>query len=261
MQAREYTEEQRTRFRQTYAARRRRLTWAGNVVVLAFLALRWLAPAHTGHLFTVLVVVILGAIYGYRVMAARCPACRRFDVPHLGRCRQCGVVLDEAIAATNDGEGAGPDGTTSALDREYLQDDTPRQNMAVLLLIAALCLAAPWAESTIRGVDSPTPVQVALAVIVVMGAAAGALYHPVRRFWLSGLVAGGVAGGCGFTLAHAYLVKGGPMSDPVPMFVAMLGVVPGWFLYWLLMDDQVVSRTERQALGHTESAASASGGR
>jgi hypothetical protein len=257
MQVREYTEEQRTGFRQTYAARGRRLTWAASIV-LAFVVLRGLAPDLASHLPSWSVVIILGAIYGYRVMASRCPACARFDMLHHGRCRHCGIVLDESIAATADDDGPRPDGTTSALAREYLRDDTPRQNMAVLLLIAALCLAAPWAESTIRGVDPLTPVQGALAVIVVMGAAAGALYHPVRRFWPSGLVAGGVAGGCGLTLTHAYLVKGGPMSDPMPFFVAMLGVVPGGFLYWLLMQDQVVSRTERQALGHEESPASAS---
>jgi hypothetical protein len=69
---------------------------------------------------------------------------------------------------------------------------------------------------------------------------AGALYHPVRRFWWRGALAGIVATGSAFMLSRTYSrFRPDPWSHEFAI-VALVGAIPGIIACYLLRRNRVV---------------------
>jgi hypothetical protein len=80
---------------------------------------------------------------------------------------------------------------------------------------------------------------------------AGALYHPVNRFWFKGAVSGFVAGLCALAVTYSYLdwrlrTTGGIHSAEF-ILTGLVGALPGVGLYVLLMRDEVVTPEDEPA--------------
>ena len=90
------------------------------------------------------------------------------------------------------------------------------------------------------GSDRSTLTSVVLA-LVSAGAVGGALYHPIRRFWWRGALAG-VLIVCGsFAMCRAYQrVRANPVGYEFAV-VALAGSIPGIVAYYFLMRHQRVA--------------------
>ena len=114
-----------------------------------------------------------------------------------------------------------------------------RQTLALAALVAVVIFGGKALDVLGRETDV---VSVLAAVLTTAGAVAGALYHPVARFWWRGAIAGVVVV-IGVFLAHQ--LHASVRTEPSGLefaVVALLGATPGVFVYYLLMRHQVVGQ-------------------
>jgi ABC-type xylose transport system permease subunit len=116
-----------------------------------------------------------------------------------------------------------------------------RQTIALGALVVTVLLGKKAAD--VLGWDRDVTVAL-VAVLAVVGALAGALYHPVARFWWRGTLAGIMVAGGAF-LAHMMYARVRPEAWSLEFAViAALGSVPGVLLYAALMRGEVVAPGE-----------------
>ena len=109
------------------------------------------------------------------------------------------------------------------------------------VVLAALVAVVIFGGKALDVLGTQSDVLLTLgAVLVVVGAATGAAFHPIRRFWWRGAVAGVVVV-IGAFVAHRLhaIVRPEPLG-PEFAVVGMLGALPGVWVYYLLMRHQVV---------------------
>ena len=112
-----------------------------------------------------------------------------------------------------------------------------RQTIVLAALVAVVIFGGKALDVLGTDADILWPLG---AVLVTVGAVSGAVYHPIRRFWWRGAVAGVVVvmGSFASHRLHAS-VRPDPLSLEFAV-VAMLGALPGVCVYYLLMHRQVV---------------------
>jgi hypothetical protein len=113
-----------------------------------------------------------------------------------------------------------------------------RQIVAIAIMVVPIVFAGKFLDAL--GSDSTTLTSVVL-VFVGAGAVGGAIYHPIRRFWWRGALAG-VLIVCGsFAVCRAYqTVRPNPFGHEFAV-VALVGSVPGIVAYYFLMRHQRVT--------------------
>jgi len=133
-----------------------------------------------------------------------------------------------------------------ALSREFIEPSKPNEKlnrpfMGMALIILADMLGAFFLLER----ELPREwVPRILALVIGLCAAGGALYHPVRRFWLKGLVAGLAVGLLSLVTTYFYMgwrfsLTGSVWSAEMLLPLA-LGSLPGVGLYYLMMRDETV---------------------
>lgn len=121
--------------------------------------------------------------------------------------------------------------------RTALRGAVSRQILAIMLVCTPMFLAAKLLD--VLG-DDLWVVQWVTAMLVLAGAAGGALYHPVRRFWWRGTVSGVVVTAGAFAAYRTYQrLRPDPFGYEFAI-VALMGAVPGLLVYYLLMRQQHV---------------------
>jgi hypothetical protein len=113
--------------------------------------------------------------------------------------------------------------------------------IAVPIVFAGKALDALGSDDTIGGI---------LALILAgAGAVAGAIYHPVRRFWWRGAVAGVLVMGGAFAAIRAYQrLRPEPVGYEFAV-VALVGAIPGIVAYYFLMRHQRVGTQDHPLKG------------
>jgi hypothetical protein len=141
----------------------------------------------------------------------------------------------------------------SALAREYVAPSQPneppnRPQLGMVVMLGAVMIGAL--------VLSRRPDDVVawwtVGIVTVASAFAGAVYHPMNKYWVKGLVAGAVTGVCALVATHYYVEMRFGMSDWISsaefLIPAFLGGLPGIGLYIQLMRHEVV---DDEAQGET----------
>jgi len=124
---------------------------------------------------------------------------------------------------------------------ERPRDPVTRQTLALtMMLIAPLCGALALSR---LGTDPETMRWVA-GFVIGLGAVAGWIHHPVRRFRIRGAVAGALAGGGALLLTYLYVEwRGGDQKIRVMeelLIPLAIGAAPGlWMYYFLLRNEDV----------------------
>ena len=138
-----------------------------------------------------------------------------------------------------------------ALSQEYLdpgrtafRGGVKRQVVGITLVTVPLVFGGKAID--VLG-DGGAVLRWVAGILACAGAVGGALYHPVRRFWWRGAVAGVVvtAGACAMYRFYQRL-RPEPFG-PEFAVVAFLGALPGVFVYYLLMRHQYVAEAELSA--------------
>lgn len=111
------------------------------------------------------------------------------------------------------------------------------QHLAMLVMVGPVTFCAMGMGGF--GSFSIGPLQ-AILLCSAAGALGGAFYHPIRRFWRQGCVAGAFAG-AGALLATVFYLEGRTHIYNVEILIPMaVGALPALGAYWLLMRKQRV---------------------
>jgi hypothetical protein len=107
-------------------------------------------------------------------------------------------------------------GRRRALSVEYLHPGSgalrggvSRQVLAMVILTVAILFGGKALD--VLGSERDV-LQWVVGILVLSGATAGALYHPVRRFWWRGALAGIVATGSAFMLSRKCPPRSAPLG-------------------------------------------------
>lgn len=124
--------------------------------------------------------------------------------------------------------------------------NAPQKGM--LLIVGSVTLGA---YILTRRPSESTAVWV-IAGVAVLSAIGGAIYHPVRRFWLRGLVAGVVVGICALVATLYYIemrFKWTGWVNSIELLLPLfIGSAPGIALYVQMMSRQTITDAEAEAL-------------
>jgi hypothetical protein len=121
--------------------------------------------------------------------------------------------------------------------RATLRGGTSRQVLAIAIFTVAVLFSGKALQ--VLGSDRDV-LQWVAAILLGSGALAGALYHPLVRFWWRGAIAGAVAVASSFAFLSWYSTM---RPEPLGLefaIVVFLGAVPGMLVYYFLMRHQVV---------------------
>jgi hypothetical protein len=133
-----------------------------------------------------------------------------------------------------------------ALQRKYIdpghrRGPVSRQTIALAALVVVVLFGNKAVD--VLGTE-PDVLWGVAAILVPVGAAAGALFHPVVRFRWRGAISGVVVAGGAFAAQRLYSRLRPEQFGHEFAVVALVGALPGVALYYLLMRGQTLRRDE-----------------
>jgi len=157
------------------------------------------------------------------------------------------------ISALREMDSPNTRGDKPALSREDLDPGrsrfssaVSRQTVAIAIMVVPVVFAGKVLDTL--GSDDSTVAGVVL-VLAIAGAVGGAIYHPARRFCWRGAVAGVLIVWGAFAAFRGYQrVRSRPLSIEFAV-VSLVGAIPGFVAYYVLMRDQRVGPGQRRSGG------------
>ena len=133
-----------------------------------------------------------------------------------------------------------------ALSGEFLQPSNPGEPINAPFLGMAMILVADMIGALVlhRHAGRADWAAWVLVLAAVLSAAGGAVYHPIRRFWARGAIAGLSIGVVSLVLTYFYVDWRFTLTDWISsaefLFPMAVGALPGAGLYYALMRHETV---------------------
>ena len=137
----------------------------------------------------------------------------------------------------------------SALSQEFVRPNGLREKInRPQVGLCLLLLSVMFGSLMLSEVRTKDFVPWIIGGVAIVCAGAGALYHPINRFWMKGAVSGLVAGLGALVVTYYYLEWRFRLTGSIWSFEFVLsslaGALPGIGLYGLLMRHEVVDERD-----------------